>query len=397
MLRIVVVHGTDPNNGNTWSGTPKRIIDVLRGLGHTVATVGPLPPVETCWRNIQRWCYRHVLGKDYLAIRDPSALRTRARVVSTLVGAQSPFDAVVVLHAADAAILKTAAPLIYIHDATWHELLDFYPRYARRRLAEVTIAGGYALDRLALANCDRAIFSSRWAADSVRRQYGIGDDKLRVHPFGPNLAVIPSEDELRQAIARRGQAPCRVLFVGADWLRKGGDKAVAVAQHLNQRTPPVELQIVGCDPPADTPGWVRRFGYLSRENAGAHARLAQLFLEADFFLLPTRADCSPIVLNEAAASGLPVATAAVGAIPEIMGSGSWGVALPPDAGASAYADWIEATRADRNAYERLAWQARREFQERLNWTAFGRMLIATITEAHQAGARCQRDVATPTQ
>lgn len=386
-MRILVVHGTDPNDANTWSGIPKHIIHTLRTSGHVVETIGPLPRVETRWRRLKSWCHQALLGKEYLAIRDPSALRARASALNRIVAGMGSWDCVLVLHAADAAILKTSATVVYIHDATWHQLLDFYPRYQRRRLAPATISGGYALDRRALDNCDRAIFSSHWAADSARRVYGIGADKLCVHPFGPNLASIADRHAVDKAIARRGQGACRLLFVGADFIRKGGDRAIAIAQELRHRGLPVELQIVGSDPPVGAPDFVHGLGFLARDDHGHAAKLAYLYLDADFLLLPARADCSPIALSEAAASGLPVATSAVGAIGEIIGDDCWGVALPPDATVGAYVDWIHAAMANRGGYVRMALNARRTFERRLNWSAFSRKLIGVIADARALSSR----------
>jgi glycosyltransferase involved in cell wall biosynthesis len=55
-----------------------------------------------------------------------------------------------------------------------------------------------------------------------------------------------------------------------------------------------------------------------------------LFLDADVFVLPTHADCLPVVLQEAAAAGLPVITTDVGAVRECVVQGESGWVIPPD-------------------------------------------------------------------
>jgi hypothetical protein len=55
---------------------------------------------------------------------------------------------------------------VVVHDATWHQLVDFYPDYARTRMARETMDDGFELDSLALQNCDLALFSSQWAVIS---------------------------------------------------------------------------------------------------------------------------------------------------------------------------------------------------------------------------------------
>ena len=57
--------------------------------------------------------------------------------------------------------------------------------------------------------------------------------------------------------------------------------------------------------------------------------LRRLFDEADLFVLPTRADCSPLAIVEAMAAGLPVVTTDVGAISEQIVDGETGLLTRP--------------------------------------------------------------------
>jgi len=378
MLHLIVAGGDDPSDDHTWSGTPKSLIAELRRRGHLVTVAGPLSPLETCQVRAKRWFYRYVRDKRYIPSRDPIAVGARQDALNAMVRAAGPAGAVIALDAGDTAILRCDAPLIFVHDATWHDLLDFYPRYDRRRLAPETIAGGHELTRMALANCDRVIYSSNWAAASARANYGLNSSKIRVHPFGANLTTVPTAEAVRCSIVRRGQGVCRLLFVGVDWWRKGGDIAIAVTRALVASGIPAELYVVGSDPPAGADPVVRAHGFLDRKNKIQAAELTSLFAEADFLLLPSRADCSPIVLSEAAANGLPVVSTAVGGIPEIMGEGSWGQLFAPNAPAADYAAWIARTFADRALYEFMARRARQEYENRLSWEAFGQMLVAEI-------------------
>ena len=227
----------------------------------------------------------------------------------------------------------------------------------------------------------------QWSAQSAASDYGVSAGKLAVHPFGANLASVPDNNELGTAIRQRGHGPCRLLFVGIDEYRKGADIAVAIARQLRERNVEVELQIVGCDFRGEDQNLVRRYGFLSRKDAAQGTRLAQLFSAADFFLLPARADCTPIVLSEAAASGLPVATSSAGGIGEIVGAGTWGIALAPNASPADYADWIKQTYVDRGAYERMARTARLDYENRLNWDLFCRKLTEVVDEVRRAAPR----------
>ncbi|MGB6535787.1 MAG: glycosyltransferase family 4 protein [Xanthobacteraceae bacterium] len=389
-MHLVVIGGRDPADSDTWSGTPRALIGALREERHRVSTIGPLRKIDTTWPRLKAQWYSRVRAKTYLVYRDPTAIRRRAASLAAALRALEPYDAVIAWHAADGAIAHPSAPLIFINDAIWPQLVEGYPHYDRKRLAQSGITGGETLDRAALANCDCAIYSSHWAANAARFNYGTPAEKLLVHPFGANLPLIPSDDALRQAIAERGRGPCRLLFIGLDWQRKGGDTAVAVACELNDRGMNCEIDIVGESPIARLPSYARLHGPLPPGDAHAIAQRASLFMQADFLILPTHADCTPIVLSEAAAYGLPVATTAVGGIPELIGNSGWGKAFPSATTSASFADWIESGYRDRAQYDRMAWSGRHEYASRLNWSVFSRAVTRTIADLRQSKSMAAR-------
>jgi glycosyltransferase involved in cell wall biosynthesis len=375
-MHFVAVGSLSPEDESFWSGTARSAVLNLRRLGHQVTSIGPLKPEMPLIEWVKERIYRHILRLRYETDRNPAILEARAREANAALRAHADADAVITFYPPDAAYLRTKVPLLVVHDVTWNQLLDFY--YPRARVARETIAGGNALDRLGYVNCDRVIMSSRWAAEGVVRDYGIDAEKVLDWPLGINLATLPTHDELKTALALRGRAPCRLLFAGFDWQRKGGDTAIAVARTLHDKGFPVELQIVGIEPPPVALPFVTYVGILSKKDPADAARHAALFKDADFLLLPTRADCTPMVINEAAANALPVLATTVGGVPYLAGNGRWSALLAPDAPAEDYASWIEAVYRDRGRYEDLAWAARRDFDERLNWDAFCSKLCATV-------------------
>jgi glycosyltransferase involved in cell wall biosynthesis len=377
-MHFVVLGHMDPEDETFWSGIPMNIVHGLRQAGHRVTTIGPLQPQVPSWARIKGRFYRHVRGKVYLINRDPTVARLRAQNANRLLLDCGAVDAVIVPYPPDAAYLSCPGPLILVHDATWHQLLDFYPGYERKRIAKETQNGGFELDLLALKKCDRAIYASTWAASSALDTYHIDSQKLRIFPLGAGVASVPTREQLTQWMKRRGRGPCRLLFVGIDWYRKGGDIAVAIAKGLNFDGVPVELQVVGCHPPGAVPPFVHSFGFLSKTDPTQARVIQRLFEEADFFVLPTQAECFGMVFGEAAAYGLPVASTNVGGVAEIVQE-SWGILLSPNATPEAFARWIMMHYFDRDAYERKAWSARSSFEERLNWRAFCRNL-AEMTE-----------------
>jgi glycosyltransferase involved in cell wall biosynthesis len=266
----------------------------------------------------------------------------------------------------DAAFLESEAPVITIHDATFYQIMDYYPGYERSGYARETITGGVALDKMGLERAAHCIFCSNWAAKSAHQDYGIPLSKLSVAPLGANLPRIPSAEDHRSFLKQRGSGPCKFLFLGKEWYRKGGDIAVQILNELAQRGIPVELHVVGCRPDGEVPSSVKKHGELWKTVPEQAAELHRLFAASDFFILPTRAECFGLVYGEAAAYGLPVVTVGTGGVPEIV-SADWGIALPPPVSTAVYADWIIAHYRDRGKYARLSNAARSAYERRLNW------------------------------
>jgi glycosyltransferase involved in cell wall biosynthesis len=107
--------------------------------------------------------------------------------------------------------------------------------------------------------------------------------------------------------------------------------------------------------------------YLNKNEPQQRQQLEQLFLTSHFFIFPTRADCSPIVVCEASAYGLPILTTEVGGIPTIVENGKNGYMLPLSASGEDYARLIAEIVSDSTRYNQLVHSSRQEYDSRLNW------------------------------
>jgi glycosyltransferase involved in cell wall biosynthesis len=159
---------------------------------------------------------------------------------------------------------------------------------------------------------------SEWAKESLVRDYQIASNKVTVIPPGIDLR--------RWHVARtrpERTSSMRLLFVGGDFSRKGGDVLLRTfRQHLMGTC---ELDIVTRDD-VDTTG-LR--GVRVHHGLTSNApELLSLFGAADAFVFPTLGDCLPIVIMEAMASGLPVVATDVGAIREEVEHGVTGLLVP---------------------------------------------------------------------
>jgi glycosyltransferase involved in cell wall biosynthesis len=157
---------------------------------------------------------------------------------------------------------------------------------------------------------------SDWVRASLIGDYGVDPARVRVIPAGTRVPTAPPERAPRDRL--------RVLFVGGDFQRKGGEVLLSALTGMD-----AELDVVTQSAVAERPGMTVHRGVQPGSDM-----LAALYARSDVFVLPTAADASPHVVLEAMAAGLPVIATPVGAIPEMVHDGRTGLLVPagaPDA------------------------------------------------------------------
>jgi glycosyltransferase involved in cell wall biosynthesis len=208
------------------------------------------------------------------------------------------------------------------------------------------------------------LYSSDWAAHSAMSNYNASQDKISVVSFGDSLNAVPSFNELSY---RKLTDTCKLLFIGSNWERKGGPLAMEIYNQMLQHGLKSLLSIVGCNPEIQPQKGIRIYPFLDKANAIDNDLLYQLYMESDFLLLPTRADCTPVVFSEAAAFGLPVITTDTGGIKSVIHNGENGFYLPIEAGAEMYVDLISKIMDEKPQRISLQSKSREAYESRLNW------------------------------
>ncbi|HVU33829.1 MAG TPA: glycosyltransferase family 4 protein [Opitutaceae bacterium] len=368
----------DPDNCRSWSGLPYFMRRALEEAGIETVTIAPQDTEDP--RRIMRLLYwRWLRGKRYLKYCDPRLLQDHARQCERRL-ASVTVDAVFSPSTWPLAYLRTRLPTVFWTDASFAGVLNFYDSFTN--VAPLSVAAGHWVEQQALTRCARAIFSSDWAAATARDNYAVDAGKVRVVPFGGNLAEPPTLGEAREFVRTRPMQPCRLLLVGVDWQRKGADIALEVSELLNQRGIECTLTVVGCNPPAGRalPPHVELVPFLGKSSADDRRRLNALYARSHFFVMPTRAEAFGIVYAEAAAFGVPSMATQVGGLPTVIRSGINGELFALDAPAAAYADWIVARVANPAAYRALAMNALEDARERLSWPVAGQRVAAIFEE-----------------
>lgn len=174
----------------------------------------------------------------------------------------------------------------------------------------------YRREGRAYRDAEHVFATSTLVADSIVDFYGA--ERSRVSVVGAGANFNPPE-----RLPERPREPV-VLFVGREWVRKGGDRLVEAFAAVRERFPGAVLRIVGTDEAPEGEG-IELLGTISDRD-----RMAELYAGATVFCLPSRAEPFALSISEAMAHGLPCVVTSVGGLAEVVVDGETGLVVPPD-------------------------------------------------------------------
>ncbi len=307
-----------------------------------------LPPVRG------NWSVRSSLRARRLLARDGAASRYDALFFHTQV--TTLFNAPLMARV-PAVISLDATPLNYdtVGSAYGHQPGSGVMERAKLWLNRRALHAGSAY----VTWCD-------WARRSLIDDYGVDGARITVIPPGVDLAQWPAPTH------RPDAGPVRILFVGGDFARKGGETLLAAYRaRLGDRC---ELHLVTKAEIAPEPGV-----HVYHDVAPNSELLKRLYATADIFALPTLADCFPLVIQEAMAAGLPVIATNVGAIGEAVRDSETGLLVPPsDVGALSTA--LEALAGDAQRRSAIGACGRAFAERHYDSTANAGRIVAVLTQ-----------------
>jgi glycosyltransferase involved in cell wall biosynthesis len=378
-MKIAYVTTYDASDLHNWSGTGYNIARVLKEQKEVeVDFIGNLSVQFDKLTRIKRLIYQKAFGKRYQSQREPFVARGYADQISARLAPK--VDCIFSPGSVPLARLQSKIPTVFYTDATFAGMLDFYEGFSN--LCAETIRNGHRLEQEALRSCSMAIYSSDWAARTAMENYNVDPKKVRVVPFGANIECNRSTDDIKRIISGRPKDTCKLLFLGVDWVRKGGPLVLEIAEKLNRAGLKTELHIAGLRslPVADLPDYVKNHGFISKSTPEGKARLEQLIAGSHFLLLPAKAEAYGLVLCEANSYGVPDIASNVGGIPTIVQQDVNGKLFPLGTSAAEHALYICNLFSSYDKYEKLALSSFSAFQQRLNWEVSGKKLMQLLNE-----------------
>ena len=376
-LRIGFLTAHDPMDRRAWSGTIYNMATSLERDAGEIISLGPAftgheERIISWDRKARNWFskgydFEHSL---YQSMGYAGVFNIRLQ--------RNPVDVIFAPAAStEIAMLKTHIPIVYLSDSTFAAICGYYPDYSNFLAISQTEAN--FIERLAIRKASKLIYSSRWAAHSAIRDYGANDERVYVFPFGANIDTPPSRENIA---TRRSGACVRLLFIGVDWQRKGGAIAFDTLKALERMGMPARLTVVGCTPPAEFSHVAMTvIPFLNKNDSADRTQLSKLYLDSDIFILPTRAECTPIVFCEAAAFGLPVFATATGGVASVIENALTGRLFPLEAEGNDYANAIAELWHNPSRLDEMRAASRVHFESHLNWDAWGKQAAKVINAA----------------
>lgn len=379
-MKLAYVTMFDANNIRNWSGLYWYMHKSLENQGVKIELIGNLEHGRSVSRRVRKLWAQNVEQKDFLHFWDLDTARDYCADVDRRLSALD-VDGVVSPSLCALAFLKSNLPKILWTDAAFSGLSQLYDEFNPTLISKASSRHARQLERLTASNCDLLIFASEWAAESaVNANQSVNSAKVGVVPFGANFSVTHTAIDVENFVLDRNFDVIKLLFVGVDWERKGGDKAIQIAANVEQAGFKVELTIVGCSPPDQLilPKFVRVIGRLDKSVPEEREHLRRLFSTSHFLLLPTKAEAYGLVFAEASAFGVPSLSHQVGGVPTVVKENLNGFLFELTAPVDHWSECITSIFMDKNRLRELSLTSFREYQERLNWQVAGEHAVQLI-------------------
>lgn len=359
-MKIVFLTRYDPKDINHWSGTLYHMYHQLK-KEHHIEIIGPELLGQLNLFTSGNFPKVHFLADDRY-------VKVLGRMLSeriNMLKCDLIFFGDLLFQPLDANV-----PYIYLSDLIYEQVRINIKPDGR------DIKPGIQLEKQLLDISSRIIYCTEWIKNKAVESYNVDTNKIQVVEFGAN---IPTPTNYSINI---NMDVCRIVFIGRNWEKKGGDKVLRAYEKLKTEGFPCSLTIIGSTPEkmSVTDKNLTIIPFLNKEKKEDLDKLSKILSEAHFLVLPTKFDAYGIVFCEASAFGVPSITANVGGVAQPVCEGKNGFLLPPGATASGYAEKIKTVFDDKENYIKLRASSRYEFETRLNWNVWGEKVNKLIEE-----------------
>ena len=366
---------------DAFSGSAKSIVDNLRALGHTIFPINVRPSKP--WRlaiailtfsfNRARWRARFRYGKIASKARSLKACRMMVPLD----------DQVDIVFQIGATFTPPVADshIPYVLYCDWNMALSIR-NSANNHSASGGLTKSEAEDANTMqhgiyAHAARIFTISERLRESFIEDYRISAEHVVRAYAGANLDLmtIPPVRPVDHDLAHNPT----ILFIGKEFVRKGGDVLLRAFQIVRQKVPNARLLIIGTTNIDTHDNGVEFVGLLRKEVLHEHKRLIHAFTESDVFCLPSRLEPLGIVVCEAMFFSLPCVVSNIWAMPEMVIDGETGFTVPVD-NAEALAEKLIRILTNRQLGRQMGIAARKRAEKLFTWSSSAQIMHEHIQQ-----------------
>ena len=318
--------GTDPFDPRSWSGISRFLFQemqrqqVLHGAsGGEVRGVNRLLLLARSFHpSREKWRLRYYLSSPYR--------RALTRVLSPAVNSlPKQVDVLQLGGLFDLpSVIQGRRRCFSYHDGNMAMRLK--NPYASTAVPPVLAAGAMAYERQLYHKLDRIFTMSMHLRTSFIEDFGINPERVVCVGAGVNLETLPPARPEKRYDTKQ------ILFIGVEFVRKGGLVLLEAFAKARKAHPEAMLHVVGpkSPPPVGSPmEGVMWHGNLDKQKPGDAAKLGLLFEESSFFVLPSLYEPFGIAPAEAMMHSLPAVVSGEWALAETVVDGQTGLHVPP--------------------------------------------------------------------
>ncbi|WP_224981914.1 glycosyltransferase family 4 protein [Geomonas agri] len=319
--KIIGVVDESPYDARTWSGSSRYFFNALENTGVLGMAVAAQPAkvirrifqILSFQFGMREWKFKYHLNTHYYHQMTATAKKALDQIDP------SSYNVILQIGAwYDLTGYKDKKVVSY-HDGNLATLLA--SPYGYPKINETVINKSLQWEQKLYNKLDLLFPMSRWLADSFIRDFGV--DHRKIFPVGAGVN-LPQVQEIKQ----KNYDEPRILFVGKDFKRKGGEDLLKAFEIVRGEIPNAELTVVGPEL-ASPPKGVRCIGFVSKTTSEGMEVLLQEYRRASIFVLPSLYEPFGIAFAEAMAHKLPCIGTKICAMPEIIEDGEMGYVVSP--------------------------------------------------------------------
>lgn len=370
-INVGVICKENPHDRRPQSGTTFQVFRALSQQQNLNVFWIPFNDsfLSKLWLNVQKVISK-LLHVTMAGDRSPLYIRLKEKAINKELLTKAD-----VLYCPFTQLISVDKPTVYMSDALYHSMINYYWKADPNSKA---VKIGDTTQQLVLDHATKIVLPCQWAIDAALGYYHQLPEKVSLAEYGPN---IDEKDIVPHKWNYDGHL--HVLFLGVDWQRKGGIKAVEACRWLNENGVKTTLHIVGTpslDEQIKKLHFVDYIGFLNKNDRSQYERLKELISLCHCMLLPTRAECTGIAFCESTANGLPCFSYHTGGVPNYVLDGKNGYLLPLTASGEDFGKKIKEC-LNNGELEHMSKTCLDVYHKVLNWNVWGEKTAKALVEA----------------